>query len=280
MDQVYLDTLRRVMTEGADVNDRTNTGCRSLFGVSMRHDLDSGFPALTTKRLAWRAVVGELLWFIEGSSDIDRLSELTHGVTGKHTIWHDNALAPAWLNRVQQRGDAGAIYGVQWRHWRGANGAKIDQLERLIEGIRTNPQGRRHILTAWNPAELDQMCLPPCHILSQFNVSNGRLSCQMYQRSADMFLGVPFNIASYSLLTHMIAQVCDLAVGDFIHVIGDAHVYHNHFAQVETQLTRAPFALPTLRLNRSVTDITKFTPSDIELEGYQCHPAISAPMAV
>jgi thymidylate synthase len=280
MEQIYLDALRQVLTQGADVMDRTGTGCRSLFGITMRHDLNAGFPALTTKRLAWRAVVGELLWFIEGSSDINRLSELTHGVAGKHTIWHDNALAASWLPHARFAGDAGNIYGVQWRDWQGANGAKIDQLERLIEGIRSNPHGRRHILTAWNPAELDQMCLPPCHIVSQFYVSGGRLSCQMYQRSADMFLGVPFNIASYSLLTHMIAQVCGLAVGDFIHVIGDAHIYHNHFDQVNEQLTRTPLPLATLRLNPAVTDINQFGPSDIELEGYQCHPAIAAVMAV
>lgn len=280
MDQIYLDTLRYIMNEGTDVDDRTGTGCRSMFGVSMRHDLSTGFPALTTKKLAWKSVVGELLWFIEGSRNIHRLSELTHGVPDKTTIWHANALSESWLPKTAFGGDTGRIYGTQWRSWLGSHGVQVDQLARLIEGIKKDPHGRRHIITAWQPAELNYMCLPPCHILSQFYVRKGKLSCQMYQRSADMFLGVPFNIASYSLFTHMIAQVCGLGVGEFIHVIGDAHIYHNHFQQVKEQLDRIPFALPTLHLNPKITNIDDFTPKDIELKDYQCHPTIQADMAV
>jgi thymidylate synthase len=280
MEKQYLDTLKNILESGVDTDDRTGVGSRSIFGVQMRHDLNQGFPALTTKKLAWRAVVGELLWFIEGSSDIDRLSELTHGVTGKQTIWHANALDPNWVRNADFDGDAGRIYGVQWRDWRGSYNNKIDQLHLLIKDIQYNPHSRRHILTAWNPDDLGQMCLPPCHVLSQFYVRNGKLSCQMYQRSADWFLGIPFNIASYSLLTHMIAQVCGLGVGEFVHVIGDAHVYHNHMDQVKEQLTRTPLPLPTVWLNPDIKDINHFTPNDIKLIDYQCHPAIAAPMAV
>lgn len=280
MEQQYLNLLNDIMLRGIDTDDRTGVGSRSIFGVQMRQDLSTGFPALTTKRLAWSAVVGELLWFIEGSSDIRRLSELTHGVPDRNTIWHANALAPSWLPNAKFHGDVGRIYGVQWRRWQNSQGAEIDQLAQLIDGIKQNPASRRHILTAWQPAELDQMCLPPCHILSQFWVRQGRLSCQLYQRSQDVFLGGPFNIASYSLFTHMIAQVCDLEVGEFIHVVGDAHIYSNHMNQVKEQLTRTPLPSPTLWLNPDIKNITDFTRDDIKLLNYQSYPPIIAPMAV
>jgi thymidylate synthase len=265
---------------GVYEQDRTGVGSRSIFGVHMRQDLSQGFPLLTTKKMAWRSIVGELLWFIQGSSDIERLSELTHGVRGKQTIWHANAQSPDWVTKANQPGDAGRIYGVQWRDWQGVDGVQVDQLADLIQGLRTNPHSRRHLLTAWNPAELNQMCLPPCHVLSQFYVRNGRLSCQLYQRSSDWFLGIGFNLASYSLFTHMIAQVCGLQVGEFIHVSGDAHIYHNHFDQVQEQLTRTPLPLPTLWLNPEITDINKFTQADIKIVDYRSHSAIAAPMAV
>ncbi len=279
MEQQYLDTLKKILDTGIDTDDRTGVGSRSIFGVQMRHDLNTGFPALTTKKLAWQAVVGELLWFIEGSSDIHRLSELTHGVPDRNTIWHANALAPSWRPNAKFEGDAGSIYGVQWRRWVGDHGAEIDQLAQLILDIKKNPHSRRHILTAWQPAELDQMCLPPCHILSQFWVRQGRLSCQLYQRSADFPLGIPFNIASYSLLTHMIAQVCGLGVGEFVHVIGDAHIYHNQFDGVREQLTRTGYDFPTLWINPDVTSIFDFKPQDFKLIGYKHHPAIQFPFA-
>ena len=279
MEQQYLDTLRKILDTGIDTDDRTGVGSRSIFGVQMRHDLSTGFPALTTKRLAWQAVVGELLWFLEGSRDIRRLSELTHGVPDRNTIWHANALSSSWTPWAEFDGDAGRIYGTQWRSWAGAGGVQIDQLSQLILGILQNPHSRRHILTAWQPAELDQMCLPPCHILSQFWVRRGRLSCQLYQRSADFPLGIPFNIASYSLLTHMIAQVCGLAVGEFVHVIGDAHIYHNQFEGVKEQLDRTGYALPTLWINPDVTSIFDFKPQDFKLIEYQHHPAIQFPFA-
>lgn len=279
MEQQYLNLLNHILERGIDTDDRTGVGSRSIFGVQMRHDLSTGFPALTTKRLAWQAVVGELLWFIEGSSDIRRLSELTHGVPDRNTIWHANALAPSWLPNAKFDGDAGSIYGVQWRRWQSAQGVEIDQLDQLVHNIRHNPHSRRHILTAWQPAELDQMCLPPCHILSQFWVREGKLSCQLYQRSADFPLGIPFNIASYSLLTHMIAQVCDLGVGEFVHVIGDAHIYHNQFDGVREQLTRKPFPLPIVWINPDVTSLWDFKPSDFKLVDYQHHPTIHFPFA-
>jgi len=238
---------------------------------------------VTTKKLAWRSVVSELLWFLEGSGDENRLREILHGSrdSEKSTIWTANATAPYWQAKAKYEGDLGRVYGVQWRHWqRPFMNSNVDQLERLIEGIKTDPNGRRHILTAWNPGELDKMALPPCHIMAQFYVANGKLSCQMYQRSCDMFLGVPFNIASYSLLTHMIAQVCDLEVGEFVHTLGDAHIYSNHVEQVKEQLQREPLPAPQLRLNPDIKDITKFTMQDIELINYQSHAAIKAEMAV
>jgi len=290
-DRVYLDALQNILDNGEDRPDRTGVGTKGIFGMQMRFNLQDGFPALTTKKLAWKAVVSELLWFIEGSGDERRLAEILHGsrTTDKTTIWTANASADYWANKRLRRhpADLGRVYGVQWRRWRKPliriNKVVLqnhDQLMELISGIKADPYSRRHIITAWNPGELELMALPPCHMMAQFYVNNGKLSCQMYQRSADMFLGVPFNIASYALFTHMIAQVCDLDVGELIITIGDAHIYQNHFDQVREQLGREPLQLPTLKLNPSIKDITKFTMEDIELVGYTSHDAIKAPMAV
>jgi len=301
--KTYLDALRQVLEQGTVKDDRTGVGTISYFGMQQRYNLAESFPAVTTKKLAWRACVGELLWMIEGSGDERRLAEITHGTReGSATIWTPNALAPYWQSRAKYAGDLGRVYGVQWRKWRtpvehaketfrddfgnsyNRHGTlhvkEVDQLQLLIDGIKQDPHGRRHILSAWNPGELDAMALPPCHVMAQFYVNQGLLSCQMYQRSCDMFLGVPFNIASYSLLTHLIAQVCDLGVGEFVHVLGDAHIYLNHVEQVQEQLTREPMMAPQLVLNPDITDITQFTMSDIELRGYQSHPPIKAAMAV
>lgn len=287
----YHRALEYVLEHGSNRPDRTGTGTISTFGLQMRFDLSEGFPAVTTKKLAWKSVVSELLWFIEGSGDEFRLREILHGSrqSEKTTIWTDNANAEYWVNRRMKRhpGDLGRIYGVQWRKWRKPlvriNKVVLqnhDQLMELVKNIKEDPYSRRHILSAWNPGELDQMALPPCHVLAQFYVDNGRLSCQMYQRSADMFLGVPFNIASYALLTHMIAQVCKLNVGELIITLGDAHIYENHVEQVKEQLSRVPYDLPTLKLNQEIESITEFEMSDIELINYQCHEAIKAIMAV
>lgn len=288
----YLRALKEVLETGEQRPDRTGVGTISKFGVQMRFDLSKGFPAITTKKLAWKAVVSELLWFIEGSGDEFRLREILHGerYTEKKTIWSDNAQAEYWTKKKLQRhaGDLGRVYGVQWRRWR-APVVRInkvvlqncDQLLNLIDGIKEDPYGRRHIITAWNPGELEHMALPPCHMMSQFYVStDGKLSCQMYQRSADMFLGVPFNIASYALFTHMIAQVCGLKVGELILVLGDAHIYENHVEQVKEQLSRKPFPLASLVLDPSVTQITDFTMDSIQLINYESQEAIKAPMAV
>ena len=283
MEQQYLNALKFVLDNGTVKTDRTGTGTISYFGMQQRYDLSNGFPAVTTKKLAWRSVVSELLWFIEGSGDERRLREILHGDrnSDKETIWTANAEADYWRSRAKFPGDLGRVYGVQWRRWEPPRwGLLVDQLQNLIDNIKRDPNGRRHILTAWNPGELDDMALPPCHVMSQFSVTDGRLSCQMYQRSCDMFLGVPFNIASYSLLTCMIAQVCDLEVGEFIHVLGDAHIYLNHVNQVKLQLSRSPYSAPRLKLNPSIRTITEFKMSDIELIDYQCHGAIQADMAV
>jgi thymidylate synthase len=344
----YLELMNKVMREGVDRNDRTGTGTRGLFGAQVRFDLKDGFPAVTTKRLAWKAMVSELIWFIEGSGDNNRLKEILHGDrdSDKGTIWTENAEAPYWKPNAKFDGDLGRIYGVQWRSWqlparsgwRGVldaiTGKKFykDQLAELIEGIKMDPFGRRHIITGWNPGELDQMALPPCHVMSQFYVTpfneaeiqtvyltargkldsleervkfdtdlnglsrqgrkknlmdlrelglpTGKLSCQLYQRSADLFLGVPFNIASYALFTHMIAQVCNLEVGEFVHTFGDVHIYNNHFTQVREQLARTPDVLPTLKINTDILNIEDFTMSDFELVDYNPQAAIKAPMAV
>jgi thymidylate synthase len=298
--KTYLNALHQVLDQGQVKDDRTGVGTISYFGMQQRYDLSKSFPAVTTKKLAWKACVGELLWFIEGSGDERRLAELTHGTAeGKVTIWTPNALAPYWKPKAKFEGDLGRVYGVQWRHWNryveqkdmgpahlggtrvACDKHEVDQLLDLINGIKQDPHGRRHILSAWNVSDLDQMALPPCHIIAQFYVSkDGKLSCQMYQRSCDMFLGVPFNIASYSLLTAMIAQVCGLQVGEFVHVLGDAHIYLNHVEQVKEQLTREPLPAPTLWLNPDIKDITKFTMADIRLDGYESHQAIKAEMAV
>ena len=287
----YLNSLKNILENGDERPDRTGVGTKSIFGLQMRFDLSEGFPAITTKKLAWKAVVSELLWFIEGSGDEGRLREILHGerYTDKKTIWSDNASAPYWVEKRLQRhpADLGRVYGVQWRKWRKplvrVNKVVLqnhDQLIELINGIKDDPYSRRHIITAWNPGELDLMALPPCHMMAQFYVNNGKLSCQMYQRSADMFLGVPFNIASYALFTHMIAQVCNLEVGDLIITIGDAHIYSNHIEQVKEQLKRTPLPLPTLELNKEIEVITDFEMTDIELIDYKSHDAIKAPMAV
>lgn len=290
-DDTYLHALNTIIECGEERHDRTGVGTKSVFGMVQRYNLEDGFPAVTTKKLAWKAVVSELLWFIEGSSDERRLAEILHGTRGKEkkTIWTANAQADYWVPKARYVGDTGRTYGVQWRSWqtgrfrvgRGETPIVIDQLAVLIEGLQRDPHGRRHIITAWNPGELDQMALPPCHCFAQFYVHNdGRLDCTMYQRSNDFFLGGPFNIASYSLFTTMIAQCCGLRPGTLIHVSGDAHVYLNHIDQVKEQLARTPYPSPQLRLNPSITNINDFTMDDIELDGYQSHPAISAPMAV
>jgi thymidylate synthase len=290
-EHAYLNALKDILETGEQRPDRTGVGTISKFGVQMRFDLQKGFPAVTTKKLAWKACVSELLWFIEGSGDENRLKEILHGerYTDKKTIWSDNATAPYWTGKRLQRhaGDLGRVYGVQWRKWRAPlvriNKVVLqncDQLLNLIDGLKKDPYGRRHIITAWNPGELELMALPPCHMMSQFYVSNGKLSCSMYQRSADMFLGVPFNIASYALFTHMIARACGLEVGELIITLGDAHIYTNHVDQVKEQLARKPLPLPELKLNPAVKDITGFTMDDVELVNYTSHDAIKAPMAV
>ena len=275
--QQYHQLLQDILDNGTQRSDRTGVGTLSVFGRQLRFDLRTGFPAITTKKLAWRAVVGELLWFIEGSGAERRLAEITHGTRENvTTIWTPNALAPYWKDRAQYEGDLGRVYGVQWRNWRG-----VDQLQQLVDGLKSDPTSRRHILSAWNVDELDQMALPPCHVLSQYWVNDAReLSCHMYQRSVDTFLGLPFNIASYALLTHLLAQVCGLKVGELVISTGDTHIYNNHIEQVQQQLQREEYPLPRLYLNYDVRDITKFTMNDIILDGYVSHASIKAPMAV
>lgn len=276
--KTYLDTLQYILENGQQRDDRTGTGTIGVFGMQQRYNLQEGFPAVTTKKLAFKACLSELLWFLEGSGDERRLAEILHGTrdNSKRTIWTDNANADYWKPKAKFEGDLGRVYGVQWRDFGG-----VDQLLALVEGIKKDPYGRRHIITAWNPGELKDMALPPCHCFAQFYVSaDKKLSCQLYQRSADFFLGVPFNIASYALFTHMIAQVCDLEVGDFVHTIGDAHIYSNHVDQVKEQLSREPYPLPALKINPAIRDITKFTMDDIKLIDYVSHQSIIAPMAV
>ena len=282
----YHDLLEDILNNGEIKDDRTGVGTYSVFGRSIRFDLRRGFPAITTKKLAWKACVGELLWFIEGSSDERRLAEITHDTRdGVVTIWTPNALAPYWKHKAKFEGDLGRIYGVQWRDWIKTDKppvkVSIDQLQTLIMKIKEDPHSRRHILTAWNVAELEDMALPPCHVMCQFYVSkNNELSCHMYQRSVDAFLGLPFNIASYALLTHMIAQVTNLNVGELIISMGDTHIYKNHVEQVREQLTREAYPEPTLWLNKAVKNIDAFTMDDIQLHGYKHHESIKAEMAV
>ena len=261
----YLDLLRHIRTEGVFKGDRTGTGTESVFGYQMRIDLGAGFPLLTTKKLHLKSIIHELLWFLTGDTNVKALND--EGVT----IWDD------WAD---ENGELGPVYGHQWRSWPATNGRGIDQIAGVIESIKTDPNSRRHIVSAWNPADVEKMALPPCHCLFQFYVLDGHLSCQLYQRSADVFLGVPFNIASYALLTIMVAQVTDLQPGDFVHTFGDAHLYANHIEQADIQLSRQLRTLPTMTLNADITDIFGFTYGDFTLEGYQPHPHIAAPIAV
>lgn len=263
--RTYLDLLQHVLDNGSDRGDRTGTGTRSVFGYQMRYNLAEGFPVLTTKKLHLRSIIHELLWFLKGDTNIAYLKE--NGVS----IWDE------WAD---ENGDLGPVYGYQWRSWPAPDGRHIDQIANLLKMLRENPNSRRLIVSAWNPALVDEMALPPCHCLFQFYVSDGKLSCQLYQRSADIFLGVPFNIASYALLTMMIAQVAGLEPGDFVHTLGDAHIYSNHFEQARLQLTRTPKQLPTMRINPDVKDLFDFRFEDFELVGYEADPTIKAPIAV
>lgn len=263
--QTYLDLMRDVLENGTDKSDRTGTGTRSVFGRQMRFDLSKGFPLLTTKKLHLRSIIYELLWFLKGDTNIHYLKE--HNVS----IWDE------WAD---ENGDLGPVYGYQWRSWPAPDGRHIDQINNLVQQIKNNPDSRRLIVSAWNPALIDEMALPPCHALFQFYVANGKLSCQLYQRSADIFLGVPFNIASYALLTMMLAQVCHLELGEFVHTFGDAHLYSNHFEQARLQLTRKPKALPKMKLNPNITDLFDFQFEDFELTDYNPDPHIKASVAV
>ena len=261
----YLDLMRHVRENGVFKDDRTGTGTYSVFGYQMRFDLSEGFPLVTTKKTFLKGIIHELLWFLSGSTNI------------KYLVDHDVHIWDEWAD---EHGELGPVYGSQWRSWPGPDGKTIDQISRVVEDLKTNPDSRRHIVSAWNVAEVDEMALPPCHSLFQFYVAEGRLSCQLYQRSADIFLGVPFNIASYALLNMMIAQVVDLEVGDFVHTLGDAHLYSNHIEQADKQLLREPRNLPTIRINPEVKDILGFKISDFELLDYDPHPGIKAPIAV
>ena len=261
----YLDLMRHIRDHGVVKGDRTGTGTRSVFGYQMRFDLAQGFPLVTTKKMFLKGIIHELLWFLQGSTNIRYLQD------------HDVHIWDEWAD---EHGELGPVYGSQWRSWPGADGETIDQISRVVADIRRTPDSRRLIVSAWNVAEVDRMALPPCHTLFQFYVAEGRLSCQLYQRSADVFLGVPFNIASYALLTLMIAQVCDLAPGDFVHTLGDAHLYLNHLEQADRQLAREPHPLPTMTLNPAVKDVFGFRFEDFALSGYRAHPGIKAPIAV
>ena len=263
--QQYQDLIKHILENGTDKSDRTGTGTRSVFGYQMRFNLAEGFPMVTTKKLHLRSIIHELLWFLKGETNIRYLKE--NGVS----IWDE------WAD---EKGELGPVYGKQWRSWEGVDGKTHDQIVELIDQIKKNPDSRRLIVSAWNVGELSKMALMPCHTIFQFYVADGKLSCQLYQRSADVFLGVPFNIASYALLTMMVAQVCDLKLGDFVHSFGDVHLYKNHFDQANLQLTRTPFPSPTMRINPAVKDIFGFTFEDFELMNYQSHPAIKAPVAI
>ncbi len=263
--QQYLNLMQHILDNGTEKGDRTGTGTKSVFGYQMRFDLSEGFPCVTTKKLHLRSIIHELLWFLQGDQNIKYLKD--NGVS----IWDE------WAD---EDGNLGPVYGVQWRNWETPDGRKIDQIKKLIDGIKNNPDSRRHIVSAWNVADVDNMALPPCHTIFQFYVADGKLSCQLYQRSADVFLGVPFNIASYALFTMMVAQVCDLQPGDFVHTFGDAHLYSNHIEQTHLQLSREPRSLPTLRINPEVKDIFSFKFEDFELINYDPHPHIKGAVAV
>lgn len=263
--QTYLQFLQHILNNGEQKGDRTGVGTISTFGYQMRFDLGAGFPMVTTKKIHMKSVIHELLWFLQGDTNVQYLQE--NGVR----IWNE------WAD---EQGELGPVYGKQWRAWRCEDGREVDQIKQLMDDLKQNPNSRRHIISAWNVGELDKMALPPCHAFIQFNVTNGKLSCQLYQRSADAFLGVPFNIISYSLLTHMIAQQCDLDVGDFIWSGGDCHIYLNHLEQVNEQLSRQPYATPTLKIHRKPDSIFDYRFDDFEIVGYQCHPTIKAPIAV
>ena len=297
----YHDLLEDILANGESRDDRTGVGTLSVFGRQLRFDLSEGFPAITTKKLAWKACKGELLWFLEGSRDERRLAEITHGTReGVVTIWTPNALAPYWKDKAQFEGDLGPVYGVQWRKWQSSVPSNppdidddygkmwfdpiykiVDQVSNLIESLKTNPYSRRHIISAWNAGELELMALPPCHVMSQYYVNkDNQLSCHMYQRSVDTFLGLPFNIASYALLTHMIAHVCGMGVKELVISTGDTHIYKDHVDQVKEQLSREAYSLPTLWLNPDVKDIDNFTMDDVQLKDYKSHGQIKANMAV
>ncbi|MCK9618491.1 MAG: thymidylate synthase [Lentimicrobiaceae bacterium] len=261
----YLDLLSHVLENGIYKSDRTGTGTRSVFGYQMRFNLQEGFPVLTTKKLHLRSIIYELLWFLKGETNVKYLND------NKVTIWDE------WADA---QGELGPVYGYQWRSWHAVDGRVIDQIEQVLHSIKTNPDSRRHIVNAWNVGEIDRMALPPCHLLFQFYVADGKLSCQLYQRSCDIFLGVPFNIASYALLTLMVAKVCGLQPGDFIHTLGDAHIYMNHIEQVKQQLSRTPYPLPAMHLNPEVHSLFDFSYEDFTLENYQCHPHIKGAIAV
>lgn len=261
----YLNLMQHVLDNGTKKNDRTGTGTLSVFGHQMRFDLNQGFPLVTTKKCHLRSIIHELLWFLKGETNIAYLKE------NKVRIWDE------WAD---ENGELGPIYGAQWRRWKTAEGKEVDQIAELVHGLKNDPDSRRHIINAWNVGELSKMALPPCHAFIQFYVANGKLSCQLYQRSADIFLGVPFNIASYALLTMMLAQVCDLKLGDFVHTMGDAHLYLNHLDQAKLQLSREPYELPQMKINPEVKDIFEFTIDDFTLENYQAHPHIKAEVAV
>ena len=263
--QQYLDLMQKILDEGVEKSDRTGTGTKSIFGHQMHFDLSEGFPLVTTKKIHLKSIIHELIWFLKGSTNIKYLKE--KGVS----LWD------AWAD---ENGELGPVYGAQWRSWPNPGKEPIDQITNLIDGLKNDPDSRRHIVSGWNPTLIDQMALPPCHTLFQFYVANGNLSCQLYQRSADVFLGVPFNIASYALLTHMIAQVCELKPYRFVHTLGDAHLYLNHLDQANLQLTRDPKSLPRLKLNKEVKEISDFKYEDIEILDYEFHPLISAPIAV
>jgi thymidylate synthase len=263
--QIYLDLLNKILNEGTEKHDRTGVGTLSIFGHQMRFDLNDGFPLVTTKKVHLKSIIYELLWFLNGDTNVKFLND------NKVSIWDE------WAD---ENGDLGHIYGYQWRSWETTNGKHIDQIAEVVNSLKQNPDSRRHIVCAWNVGDLSNMALPPCHALFQFYVANGKLSCQLYQRSADVFLGVPFNIASYALLTMMMAQVCDLQVGEFIHSFGDTHIYLNHIEQVKTQLSRKPFALPQMKINADVKSIFEFKYEDFELQNYECHSAIKAPIAI